>query len=122
MTHHSDIESRLAAATPGPWQLERPHVDQDGWRRGSAIAGTPGRQTIYTVHDGRGTFPAADAKLIAHAPTDLRTLLDENAKLREALGRIAAAGDRPANGVPYDWKARATAFAQTAREALEAKP
>lgn len=58
------LEALLAAATPGYWTREKPGVDASGWPAGTAVAGTPGRQTIYTNHRG-GTFPSADCDMIA---------------------------------------------------------
>lgn len=67
-TNANEILDRLAAlldaATPGHWTREKPAVDADGWSMGTAVAGTPGRQTIYTNHLG-GTFPSADCNMIA---------------------------------------------------------
>lgn len=58
------LEALMAAATPGYWTREKPGVDASGWPAGTAVAGTPGRQTIYTNHRG-GTFPSADCDMIA---------------------------------------------------------
>ena len=67
-TNANEVLDRLAAlldaATPGHWTREKPAVDADGWSMGTAVAGTPGRQTIYTNHLG-GTFPSADCNMIA---------------------------------------------------------
>lgn len=74
------IEARLAAATPGPWVRRHgnvehyfPHIGEYG--------------DICTPDD-------ANADLIAHAPTDLRNLLDRLAAVEaerdEAMARLAA--------------------------------
>lgn len=67
-----EIRARLDAATPGPWKRDRHEIltvdvdDETGWETCIADAyGDP-----------------ADADLIAHAPDDLRWLLDEVERLR----------------------------------------
>ncbi len=71
----AEIAARVEAATPGPWfryrSLER-HVETiqnpSGW--------------LFVASD-KGTRD--DAELIAHAPIDLRELVEEVRRLREAL-------------------------------------
>lgn len=63
-----------AAATPGPWTRKKPANDSDGWPTGVAVAGTPGRQTIYATPSG-GSFPSSDCDLIAAARNALPDLL-----------------------------------------------
>lgn len=74
------IRARLDAATPGPWSRfgrEIGNEDGDSWYLGHDIEGPPEAE--------RGQFErVADAELIANAPTDLRRLLDENARLNAA--------------------------------------
>lgn len=67
MSNHDEIRARLAAATPGPWEADHSEEDNSSvrlpnqdWAYGLAFCGRP-----------------ADANLIANAPTDLATLLDE---------------------------------------------
>ena len=74
-----EIQERVEKATPGPWSREKPPY-VDGWPQGSVIGGTVGKQTIYTHHTG-GTYPSADANLIANAPADLKWLLEQLAAL-----------------------------------------
>lgn len=58
------LEELARKATPGPWTDERPPKDADGWLRGSIICGTPGRQGVWTRHEG-GTYPRSDQRYIA---------------------------------------------------------
>jgi hypothetical protein len=78
------IKARLAAASPGPWHHgsvdDRLHAVFDANADGEIC-------TLYDV-DGEG-FPAdafqgdaANAELIAHAPTDLAALVAEVERLR----------------------------------------
>lgn len=59
----AEIEARLRAATPGPWEMA-----DEGPNRGVLISAR--RQFICRAYGG-------DAALIAHAPMDLSRLLDE---------------------------------------------
>lgn len=59
------IEQRLAAATPGPWELGKVTPMPDGW---------PGFYADVEPNIGGGLDPQ-DAELIAHAPADLAALL-----------------------------------------------
>lgn len=72
------IKARLAAATPGPWQTI------------VTVETDIGTEHLVTEADMDasciGTSPqAADADLIAHAPTDLAALIAEVERLRVAL-------------------------------------
>lgn len=69
------IKARLAAATPGPWQTITT-VETD--------IGTEHLVTEADMDAGCiGTSPqAADAELIANAPTDLAALIAEVERLR----------------------------------------
>lgn len=76
------IEARLAAATPGPWTLR-----YDGW----TIRDSRGNRQIAHTYGRDGSLveqQVNDADLIAHAPTDIRALLDEVERLRAALTRL----------------------------------
>lgn len=79
------IRARLAAATPGPWQMAR-SAPGDGFENlsiqsasdevivgGCGCCGSPYGSNV------------ADAALIANAPADLAYLLEENQRLREEL-------------------------------------
>lgn len=71
------IEARLAAITPGPWDVELYEV------LGPDRYGQPEIAVCDTE---------ADAAFIAAAPADLRFLLDEVARLRAALNALLDAG------------------------------
>ncbi|MFF7837594.1 hypothetical protein ACFZC6_01970 [Streptomyces ossamyceticus] len=99
-TQHDEIEARLAAATPGPWG-----VYEFGGSTAIDIAaaledtgtGYRARREICRLEDEpldndptHREWTAeedwaqvqADAEFIAHAPADVRALLDENRRLR----------------------------------------
>lgn len=85
MTRIDAIESRLAAATPGPWIYEP----------SEALHGIPDSQTHYVTDQVSiadddpplcSLHSKADAELIAHAPDDLKFLLAERQRL---LCRVA---------------------------------
>lgn len=61
----SEIEARLTAATPGPWELGEVTPMPDGW---------PGFYADVEPNIGGGIDPH-DADLIAHAPADLAAFL-----------------------------------------------
>lgn len=90
------LEAAAKAATPGPWTTAKPQTITDGpakgWPDREVIAGTPGRQAIYTdpVNANRGgSFPAADCEFIAMAnPERILRLI---AELRAARYEIATA-------------------------------
>lgn len=79
----AEIEARLAAATPGPWQ---------------AFTFTPGPHPVVVRledSDGDVEYPEigrfhgkANALLAAHAPADIRALLDRVQEL-ETIVRVA---------------------------------
>lgn len=75
------IKARLAAATPGPWHVDRKHANvvydvADNW----------GTQTwsASNRHYNNGD-PLTDAEFIAHAPEDIAALLAEVEHLRAEL-------------------------------------
>lgn len=72
----AEIEARLAAATPGPWEITG----------GGEYVSGPG--IIVAPDDGGVTD--ADANLIAHAPDDLRWLLDALAAAEAWRDALAA--------------------------------
>ena len=93
------IRARLDAATPGTWDYEQGLVmipEQCPWF--VEIFG----QVRFKA--GRGEQAKHNAMFIAHAPKDIRALLDENARLLAALNEIAhlqiRAGDY--NGYSYN--------------------
>ena len=83
------IEARLAAATPGPWEAQ-PFESAPREDAGSPIVG--GKSGIgliaYTLRSGavddvwfNKPQCEADAEFIAHAPADIRALIDEVGRL-----------------------------------------
>lgn len=87
------IRALLAKAPPGQWTRKKPEIVKsgpgEGWPRMSAVAATPGRQTIYAACD-RGSFPSADCDLIVAMRNALPALLDEREAMRKALGDAVA--------------------------------
>jgi exonuclease SbcC len=69
------IKERVSRATPGPWTLEKPTKDDDGWAQGVCIGGTMGGR-IYANPPG-GQSPYNDAVFMAHARTDIPWLLEQ---------------------------------------------
>ena len=96
-----DIEARLGAATPGPWGLA------------SADFTLPDDVAVKTEADDIVAICGhPDAALIAHAPADLRWLLDrrrsDNERLRAAVNEHCSCGgmgpgDRQACGACRVW-------------------
>lgn len=91
----SAIETRLKAATPGPWRAKQMnHADGDPWffvldadGRGPVVE-TVVAQTKYLV--APEAAQRADVDFIAHAPEDVAGLLAACRALREALQPFAA--------------------------------
>ena len=121
------IRARLASATPGPWKASTDDAgdvvvwgpDED-WL---ANVGNWARQHLGIDADAAArqfveTRDAADATLIAHAPTDLAALCDEVERLRgESDGRRRALhAERDAATKRAD---KAEAACAAMREALE---
>lgn len=75
-----DFRRRLSAATHGPWRVHSVDFGEVEVETVTDLAS--GRQRISRVCE---CHSLSDADLIAHAPTDLRRLLDEVERLREAL-------------------------------------
>ncbi len=96
MNRVDEIQQRLAAATPGPWTLERPtrwsqvppepilRIWSDSAYRAVALI-------EETANLPSSTFTAPDAELIAHAPEDLAYLLSENVRLEQELSALRRA-------------------------------
>lgn len=75
------IRARLAAATPGPW-----HVSNDGLKVWLAVCVVGQRRLILPQADSiLLAHGKPDAEFIAHAPADMRALLAEVERLRNAL-------------------------------------
>ena len=68
------LKALIAKATPGPWTRQKPKRDSDGWSSGVAVAGTPGRQSIYASPPG-GSYPSADCDLIVALRNKMKRLL-----------------------------------------------
>jgi hypothetical protein len=83
-----EMQERVEKATPGPWTTTKPTRDEDGFAKGVAVAGTPGRQIIY-AHPPGGSYPYNDCNFIAHARTDLADLLRERKDLLAERGRLS---------------------------------
>jgi hypothetical protein len=80
------IRERLAKATPGPWKAEGPKFGYFVVRQDPADWDGKGYQQIcgmpsLTKHSTWRVVFAANADLIAHAPSDLAALLAENDRL-----------------------------------------
>ena len=77
------IEARLEAATPGPWDVET--IPETGESRVivRSNTGDPMLDVSVAPHGVR----AEDAEFIAHAPEDIRALLDEVKAVRDAVAR-----------------------------------
>lgn len=79
---HAAIRARLDAATQGPWTwTAHTTADRDEW-----AVFNEDNWALATNRDGW----VCDAELIAHAPTDLGALLDENERLTAKIGRVEA--------------------------------
>lgn len=103
----ASIEQRLAAATPGPWRKDGSPLRTDSFN----VRGLPentsydyrGDAVAVTGDSEFGACNGADAALIAHAPDDLRWLID---RLREAEAeRDDARADADARFAHSDHKA-----------------
>ena len=129
-----EIEERLQKASPGPWIVPTANIHrvialhEDGnpnlliveHPNESAWYGQDNISYFRLGSEEGGRQSAANARFIAHAPDDIRYLLDELKKAREALRAIA----RRANESGIDILAeRETIYAMhgIAREALKDK-
>lgn len=79
----SEIEDRLAAATPGPWE-----IDNDGVNGKIASVGP-----VYGYDYDSLEITADDADLIAHAPADLARLVAEVRRLEGEVERLTSERD-----------------------------
>jgi hypothetical protein len=75
----SAIRARLDAATPGPWELWYGELD---WVSVGIDGDTVAECRTHINHQFSGWQNLRNATLIAHAPTDLRALLDEVERLK----------------------------------------
>ena len=97
------IEARANAATPGPWTIEKPRVDGEGWATGVVIAATFAGQGIFSKSGrparvkptGRvyreargGQYPANDQTFIAHSREDIPSLLAEVRRMQAFVQRM----------------------------------
>ena len=84
-TRTREIADRLAKATPGPWAIDPGTNGQDlvsyalPWRVTAYIAGR------IEWHDNM----PANLSLVSNAPADISYLLERNARLEEALRKMA---------------------------------
>ena len=76
MTTEAEIRERWAKVELAPWGISNP--EGKGFREPSYIAGTDGVEVA-------AVYFSPNARAIGSAPTDIATLLAENAKFREAL-------------------------------------
>lgn len=88
-----EIEARLKAATPGPWKAD---TSNDGSSVTAATACYTVCDCADWVHPTEGEV--SDARLIAHAPTDLAALVAEVRRLRELEHMIPLASAAVAVG------------------------
>ncbi len=88
-----EIEARLAAATPGPWDADGTEVSQH-WSRPEpwlTIATNEVDCMAYCYGGrGRGVERVEDAEFIAHAPEDIRALLAEVKRLQAQIDAVKA--------------------------------
>ena len=92
MNEIQEIEARLEAATQGPWDVET--IPETGESRVivRSNTGDPMLDVSVAPHGVR----AEDAEFIAHAPEDIRALIDEVKAVRE-LHRKMPLYDTPAD-------------------------
>lgn len=76
----AEIEARLRAATPGPWEA----IGFDNKARHIVWVGDDGDEEVGDI----GVIRSEDAALIAHAPADLRALLDALAERAAEIKRL----------------------------------
>ena len=82
------IEARLKAATPGPWRASLlsdgvEYEDGSSWYRGGIYPDTKGAPPV-TLTPG---IDRRNAEFIAHAPDDIRALIDVVKAVRDAVAR-----------------------------------
>lgn len=89
----SEIEARLAAATPGPWEADVFPVRKRSRKTGRVLAYRPEDGSVGSVSvipsDGMyGVMDGPDAELIAHAPADLAALVAVVKATRDLRDRV----------------------------------
>ena len=82
----TEIEARLAAATPGLWGVLRSTGLDEVWQIGP----------IHSTRDGALCAHDADVDFVAYAVEDVRWLSDQLRQTRELLAKFAALN-------PLDW-------------------
>ncbi len=101
----AEIEARLKAATPGPWEL----WTGCSWRRIGKVQGDRALIEPTNASDGhpdlRGVNLYPDLDLCVNAPTDLSYLLEENRRLRGALELVPMMMRESTQG---DWEVEGT--------------
>lgn len=95
-----EIESRLKAATPGPWLLEYENADERSG--GEWYTAGPARIMFpYSANQQQETMAQINAELIAHCPEDLTYLIARVRELEDALRFYAYASHYGVSGEPY---------------------
>jgi hypothetical protein len=93
-----EIQARLSAATPGPWEL---FGSLPQWENEEDLSfGPDNAPEVGIVKEGLG-----DAEFIAAAPADVAYLLAELRKAREALARVEAVADEFEAKAGHRWAA-----------------
>lgn len=80
----AQIEARLSAATPGPWRVGYWSPDEP------EVNAILAEEQTFVVCADEDPIKPADANLIAHAPDDLRWLLDALAEAEAERDALAA--------------------------------
>ncbi len=114
-----EIEARLEKATPGPWAPGKSYA---------AVVAPAITQICYgdcdcdlTCTEAYGgkligeSFGGADAELVAHAPTDLRELVEEVKRLRTELAKFKALARKDAQMIVAVIQGRAYAEKELAK-------
>ena len=83
MNEIQEIEARLAAATPGLWDVET--IPETGESRVVVRSNTG--DPMLDVSVAPNGVRVEDAEFIAYAPEDIRALLDEVKAVRDAVAR-----------------------------------
>lgn len=83
----TEIEARLAAATPGDWEA---FTDVSEVWKGAEwlISSTMDDGAVYLITDWGSGLRGPDAEFIAHAPEDIRALLDEVKRLQAQIDAV----------------------------------
>src|SRR5690606_42108462 len=94
----AEIRERLAAATPGPWELYATERNGIAIPKGRTRSGYLRQIVHWSGFDGGNRDDPcqarANARLIAHAPPGRRELLAEVARLCSAAGAAREPGRR----------------------------